>query len=245
MKEGIESLTLAHFKYFPEILGFRTSNFKDLELINCGLGSSMFNIVFGGTEVEVQEVIDSFNKQPFAWWIPPSAKSSSLNNLLKKNGFIVEANEEIMLCQLESFDANYHSNNSQILQVLTREHLHDFISVLLPYDETAKLFYNQLNTSDLKGKEKLFVGYVDNVPAVIAILFSDKNISGIFSLVTKEEYRGKGLGSNMMKFLMAFAKVNGSSYACLSSSSNSGYKIYQSLGFKVIGNYECFEYKGE
>lgn len=243
MIKTIEDLTLAHFKYFPEILGFKTNILQDLKIINCGLGSSMFNIAFGGTNLNIKNIIDNFNGQAFAWWIPPSAESSSLSNFLKEAGFIIEASEEIMVCELESFNINYHPNNLEILQVSTKEKLQDFISIISSYDKTVEQFYNQLKISDLNKKEKMFVGYYENNPAVIAILFSDNNMSGIFSLITEEKYRGKGFGSQMMKYLMIYAKENGSKYTFLSSSSHSGYKIYQSLGFKVIGNFQCFEYK--
>ena len=243
MRDKVEELTLAHFKYFPEILGFKTNKLQSLEIINCGLGSSMFNIAFGRTDLEIQNIINNFNSQAFAWWIPPSAQSPSITKSLKQSGFIIEADEEIMLCELESVEINYQENNLQIQQALTKENLKDFISVISPYDKTAEQFYHKLDTSDLNKKEKLFIGYYESTPAVIALLFSDHNMSGIFSLITKEEYRGKGLGSQMMRYLMNFAKENGSQYAFLSSSSNSGYKIYQILGFKVIGNFECFEYK--
>lgn len=244
MKERIEQLTLEHFKYLPERLKFKTEKYQGLELINCGLGSSMFNIAFGGGDIEIQKVIKHFNKQPFAWWIPPSAKSSSFSILLEKAEFVVQASEEIMLCDLKTFDHNYQSKDLRILPALTKEHLQDFISVLLPYDKSTELFYNQFDILDLKGKEKLFIGYEGKVPVVIAILFCDQEMTGIFSLITKEEHRGKGFGGNMMKFLMQFSKQNGAHYCFLSSSSDSGYKIYQSLGFRVIGNFECFEYKG-
>ena len=47
----------------------------------------------------------------------------------------------------------------------------------------------------------------------------------------------------MMKYLMVEAKDNGAKYATLSASSDSGYKIYEALGFKSLGQFECFEWK--
>ncbi len=246
MREKVESLTLKHFKYLPEILGYINTEIQDLSIINCSLGSSMFNVVFGGSEIDPKEIINIFKNQPFAWWIPPSFKSSNLPQKLYELGFTIEANEEIMLCELDSFESKYSSETIQISQVLTIKELQDFISILKVYDKSAEIFYSQLTSDILNKQEKLFIGYnKNNIPVTIAIAFQNQDMVGIFSLITKDEERGKGFGFQMMNFLMNFAKENGANYACLSSSSISGYKIYENLGFKVIGRFECFEYKGK
>ena len=67
MRNKIEELTLSHFRCLPELLGFKTQKLDDLSIINCGLGSSMFNVAFGGGDVKVDQVIKLFKGQPFAW----------------------------------------------------------------------------------------------------------------------------------------------------------------------------------
>ena len=49
----------------------------------------------------------------------------------------------------------------------------------------------------------------------------------------------------MMQYLLNLAKKNGKKYATLSASSDSGHRIYEKLGFKNIGEFECFEYDGD
>jgi GNAT superfamily N-acetyltransferase len=250
MKKEIEALTLNHFKYFSEILGITTENFLGLSIINSKINSSMFNIVFGGFnlpitngEENLKYIISIFKNHPFAWWIPPSQQSKELSILLDEAGFIVEAKEDIMLCDLKLFEDHTQITELEILQVLTKEQLDDFISILEIYDPIAVSIYSKLQVAQLQNQEKLFIGYRNNIPAVISILFSENKIAGIFSLITTEKERGKGLGSDMMKFLMNFAKNEGALYTSLSASSDSGYRIYKRLGFKTIGNFECFEYK--
>lgn len=49
--------------------GFPITQKKHLIMINCGLESSMFNVVFGAPEVnilKIQEVINTYKGQPFA-----------------------------------------------------------------------------------------------------------------------------------------------------------------------------------
>jgi hypothetical protein len=47
----------------------------------------------------------------------------------------------------------------------------------------------------------------------------------------------------MMSYLLGYAKRSRSLNVTLSASSDSGYRIYERLGFKKVGEFECFEYK--
>jgi ribosomal protein S18 acetylase RimI-like enzyme len=68
--------------------------------------------------------------------------------------------------------------------------------------------------------------------------------SRIFNLITSEDKRGKGYGTQMMDHLLTYTKNEYLSYATLLASSNSGYRIYQRLGFETLGQFECFEWDG-
>jgi hypothetical protein len=166
MLEKIKQNTFGHFKYLPEAAGFSVKTDQALTIINCGLGSSMFNIVCGDYHAEkVQGVIDEFKDQPFAWWISPSIESKALSRKLLEHGFITETEERAMLCDL----TNFESRNNQLIrieQVLNRDQLEHFIKVLETYDATARSFYEKLTGPLLNQQEKLFVGYEDNIPVV-------------------------------------------------------------------------------
>ena len=99
----------------------------------------------------------------------------------------------------------------------------------------------------LKENEKLFIGYDRGEPAVIASLYVNREgyAAGIFNLITKEDKRGKGFGTQMMHHLLNYAKNSYLNYACLLASSDSGYRIYQRLVFETLGKFECFEWEGK
>ncbi|NQY41985.1 MAG: GNAT family N-acetyltransferase [Legionellales bacterium] len=248
MLDLIEKMHLEHFEYLPNKLGFKVKKIGDVRIINCRLSTSMFNIAFGAfpnvSNSEILNMINVFKGQPFAWWIPPSKKNEHLTIQLNKFGFIKEANEEAMCCDLTVNELPSIKTHLSIFQVENNDLLASFISILKDYDSATEGFYNLLQDNFSNSQEKLFVGFIDDMPAVIGILYSSENISSIFSLITRENYRGKGYGSDMMKYLLKFAKDNNSTYVTLSSSSDSGFKIYKSLGFKQYGSFECFEYKG-
>jgi ribosomal protein S18 acetylase RimI-like enzyme len=245
--EKIEQTALGHFKYLPERCGFPVTQTPQMTVINCGLGSSMFNIVFGAvySNVEqIQKTIEEFDGQPFAWWIPPSKHSDHLSEQLQNRGFTIEVAEHAMICDLSVFEAQQLSDKVNIVEVTKPSQLNDFIQVLEPYDHTARLFYEQLKMPMPESKEKLFVGYKEDKPVTIGILFHHNDTAGIFSILTDECMRGQGIGTQVMRHLMSVAKELGASYASLSASSDSGFRIYERLGFKTLGQFDCFEWKG-
>ncbi len=249
MLNRIEDTALKHFAFLPECVGFAPKENNGVTLINCGLGSSMFNIAFGGLQSpkqnwphDIQNVIQEFKGQPFAWWVPHSVYQAELGSELENMGLKIETTEHAMICELDSFHDTQQQTEVQFIRVKNKEKLQDFVSILEPYDPTAKTFYEKLTPSMLNQNENLFVGYYQKKPVVIGILFLNQDTAGIFSVLTSETERGKGYGSDLMKHLMSFAKDSGLKYASLSASSDSGYRIYERLGFKRIGQFECFEY---
>lgn len=205
---------------------------------------------------------------PFAWWIPQSQCNASLKKFLLNNSFTIETTEHAMILDLQKIDSNdlTFKTDLKIKAVEDNITLNDFISVLEVYDSNVRSIYekmNQYNSDDdknnnanlFKDKERLFVGYAISdsddsqlAPVIIGILFinNSENItsSGIFSLITKEEARGKGYGTDMMRFLIQFSQEINCKFVTLSASSDSGYRIYERLGFEKVGEFECFEYSG-
>ena len=90
----------------------------------------------------------------------------------------------------------------------------------------------------------MFAGYEKETPVIIATLFFGNDTAGIFNVITREDKRGKGYGTTMMSFLLEEVKSQGANWATLSASSDSGYRIYQRLGFRTLGQFECFEWRG-
>lgn len=274
--ETIEKSAFGHFSYLPKMLGFYVEDNKQLTTINCGLGSSMFNIVcdthlekwaknqrdvycfengiyqgecaFYGEEFieeKIHEVITSFKKQPFSWWVGYSCDPVWLGNILHENGFEKPNTEYAMMYDLEKFNETPVSDDMKIKRVLTHEQLEHFIQVLEKYDASSRIFYKKLTKHLSYSNEKLFVAYENGTPVVIASLFIDyeSDSAGIFNLITAENKRGLGYGTKMMNHLMWHAKKMNMKYATLLASSDSGYRIYERLGFKTLGQFECFEWE--
>ena len=244
----IEQNHLGHFAYLPKNLGFDVHETNGVTIINCGLKTSMFNIVYGAPsdcDLAIDQIKRSYKGEPFAWWIPPSAHNPGMTKVLVENGFIIETIEHAMICDLNNVASFEQKTDLMIRQVINGSLVQDFISVLQPYDPYVSAFYGRMNDELLQGDEKLVVGYADGKPVSIGILFVSGDSAGIFSLVTSEDFQGKGYGTDMMVFLMKIAKDYGCHSVTLSASSDSGYRIYERLGFSKVGEFECFEYKGD
>lgn len=150
-----------------------------------------------------------------------------------------------MICDLNNARSFEYETELLITQVINSSLVQDFISVLEPYDPHIFTFYGRMNDELLQANEKLIVGYVYGKPIIIGILFVSGDSAGIFSLVTNEEFQGQGYDTDMMVYLMKVAKDHGCHSVTLSASSDSGYRIYERLGFSKVGKFECFEYKGD
>lgn len=248
----VEQMTLRHFEYLPKLAGCDVWVHGGLHFIRGGLGSSMFNIVFGGENDDrdlplkdhVYDVQTSFQGLPFAWWVPPSKQSDSLSKTLLQSGFQVEAAEQMMVCRLDNESSYEMGGSMQIEQVCDAAQLQAFLSVLSVYDQTAGDFFSKLTLDQLQGHETLHVGRVEGLPVCIAQLFVGAEWSAIFGVITDESQRGRGFGTQMMRYLLRQSKARGIKHVCLSASSDAGFRIYERLGFEMIGQFDCFEWLG-
>lgn len=224
----IEQNHLGHFAYLPKNLGFDVHEMNGVTVINCGLKTSMFNIVYGApkdTNSAVDQIKKVYKGNPFAWCIPPSGHNPDTTKFLVENGFIIETIEHAMICDLNNIATFEQKTDLQITQVTCKSMLPSFISILDFYDSDVSAFYGRMNDQLLQANEKLVVGYAYGKPVSIGILFVSGDSAGIFSLVTREDSQGKGYGTDMMVFLMKIAKDYGCHSVTLSASSNEGYRI--------------------
>lgn len=217
----------------------------DLPLGGSAASTSFYLYCEDFVRKKIQEVINFFEKQSFAWWVGPSCDPYWVRGILNEMQFKNNSTEYAMACDLAKYK-NSDIAQSDMVQVLNFTQLEDFINIIEPYDASARSFYEKIKEWMLKENEKLFVGYEQGVPVVIASLYIDRDNSsaGIFNLITKEDRRGRGLGTQMMHHLLNYAKDAYLSYACLLASSDSGYRIYQRLGFEELGKFDCFEWEG-
>lgn len=248
----IEQNLLSKFSYLPKELGFDVLEDKTGRLVKCGYGTSMFNIAcnhyFSGDNLseQINNTINYYN-QPFAWWFGSSSNFYGIKKALIARGFTRETIEHAMSCNLDKYIMQEIDPEIKIKQVNSPESLQQFSSIIAKYDANAKHFYEhkQLLSEDLMKINPLFLSLIGDKPIGIAALHINADVVGVYDLITAETIRNKGVGGNMMKFLMNYALGSGFKQMVLSASSDSGYRIYEKLGFKVVGSFDCFEWQGQ
>jgi ribosomal protein S18 acetylase RimI-like enzyme/predicted nucleotidyltransferase len=248
-----ESNLFSKFTFLPKILGYNILKQNSITVINCKVKTSMFNIAcdanFVDSQVDenIQYVIDQYLGNPFAWWVGPSSTPNYLQKKLLESGLKKETDEYAMFRKLSDFREFELDKNISIRQVNNHKELLDFIKIISLYDEYVGEFLdNELIITHLTQKKNpMFVSYIDDEPVGIGALHFNNGIAGIYDIITPEIYRAKGIGTNIMKFLMNYAYREGAKDLCLSASSDSGLRIYEKLGFKIIGLFGCYEWYGK
>jgi ribosomal protein S18 acetylase RimI-like enzyme/predicted nucleotidyltransferase len=246
--QTIENNYLNYFSYLPKNLSFDINDINGVTAINCGVKNSIFNIVYGaphGSTCTTDKIKRAYTGQSFAWWIPPSAHSPDTIKILIDSGFILKKIEPVMICDLRNALSIEQKADLLITQVTTKLMLADFMSILEQSDSSVGDIYECRNDELLYAAQKCFVGYACNQPVSIAMLFLSKDTSGIFSLVTRQEFQEKGYDTDMIIFLMSLAKNYGSGNVTLLAANDSAYGLYKSLGFYQIGEFQSFEYQSE
>lgn len=248
LKEAEKSF-FEYFCYLSKELNFNVKEDSKGKRVNCGLRSSMFNIVcdINVKDDEARSYIESltkeFDSQPLACWLGPSVSPKNFREFLLEAGFKSETTEYAMICDLARTSTATPSLIGFSVKVVdTHKTLQNFISVLETVDESGKYFFEKLKYPNQYERQKLFVGYENDIPVTIAMLYINGEMGSIFTLITREDKRGRGYGTALTEHLMKYAKERGALYASLLASSNSGVSIYTKLEFKSLGLFECYEY---
>ncbi len=234
--------------YLPRAIGYSVIDNGFNCVVNCNLNSTMFNVTCktnfdDKVEDRIQEVIDQYNKKPFAWWLGPGDTPSDLGLRLEKYGFSKGSREYVMFCKLIDFKPFELDKNITIKQVTTRKQIDDFLLTLSVYDQNVSEFFNdKIISSEVMERNPFFVSYIDGNPVSNGSLHFNDDIAGIYDILTCENSRSNGIGTNMMKYLINFVCQKGYNEICLSTSSDLGFRIYTRLGLRVVGLYDYYEW---
>lgn len=254
-----EENLFSKFEYLPSQLGYNVENNEYLCRIDSEYNSSMFNIVcrtkIGKTEADIvnqknflQDIIDLYQGRPFAWWLGPSCCGEDLKKDLIESGFTEETTEYAMIANLSNYQPqNLEKKEFDIKLCEDIQQLEDFASVISIYDQNAEEFYvnSKILSKEIIARNPLFICYSDNKPVATGALHFTNKMAGVFDLITIPDMQGKGIGTAMMHKMMGYAKDIGCKQACLAASSDSGYRIYERLGFETVGKYNCYEWSGK
>ena len=292
MLERIEKNAIKHFIYLSRLGGYSVYRSGILTIVNCGLGSPLFNIVcdthleewarakqdkalfedvseglgvarsraeflgmvsdantrYGEDLIKekIREVIDAFKGQSFSWWLGPSCDPFWLPYLLSEMGFEDSTNEYAMALDLSEYRSDSKILSEQLTirieQLKTVEQLEHFIQIKEIGESSARQFYEQLKPWMLNEQEMMFVGYLGNIPVVTGALYHQEDTTGIYSLYTDPSQRGHTFGTQMVHHLVRASKTTSSRHVTLLTSLDSGYQLFEQIGFKSYGGFKCMKW---
>lgn len=189
----------------------------------------------------IEEVIQRFQGHPFSWWIGSSCNPDWLKDTLLTKGFLPQTTELVMVWDLKH---EAHQDLSfpplQIKRVENADDLQDFISVLETLDGQAQHFYEKWDLL-LSGHEQLFVGYVDDHPAVIANFYLENEMAGAFNVHSKAH---REITYSMVNFLMNYSRDLNCQLLVLVHPQEGDVSYFENLGFKTEGEVEGLTWPG-
>lgn len=122
-----------------------------------------------------------------------------------------------------------------------KEYKEVFISLFEGTPEKGALenYFNKFSDMNLGSENQMFIGRVGEITVSTGLLIDSKESYGIYDVMTKETFRGKGYGSEMFQFLLNQTKDK--QKPVVLQASEDGKNIYKRFGFIDIGEMVVFE----
>lgn len=223
-----------------------------LSYVDAGLSCDTFNILHihqnTTTDQELLSAVHYYKERnlDYCIWVNDENLTDDLKAIFKENDIECQGEELGMVLDLENYMQIKNELHKNIAIVNNEKMLSEYSNVIAshwnPKDENVVAFYDKTSSHYLNSENRieLCVYYHNSIPAATVELFpTDENTIGIYGLATLEEFRGNGIGSALMSFVLNIAKQKGYKYIILQATED-GFGIYQNLGFKTHTTYYEF-----
>ncbi|GIN87499.1 N-acetyltransferase [Heyndrickxia sporothermodurans] len=107
--------------------------------------------------------------------------------------------------------------------------------------ETLALFFEKLAANFNQKIYNWFIGFYEEKAVSTGCIIESDGSYGIYDVMTKQEYRGKGFGSMMFQFLLHQIQGEQKGKPCVLQASQDGINIYKRAGFTEVGEMIVFE----
>ncbi|HUN53704.1 MAG TPA: GNAT family N-acetyltransferase [Smithella sp.] len=250
----IEENFFAVSRYWGSLNSSLTQN-ESICAMNTGVTISDINWVWnekplGKDDAKFIPVIKEYYKKlnlRFWWWVYPSGQSSETQSILEDEGLRLIEKIPCMAADLnDSLSGRHFPDNIKISEVKNKNDLRIWEAISFHGFEMplrAKEQYGAFVSSfelGAQSPQKLFIAYLDGVPAAASLLFTFKNSAGIYYVSTLPASRNKGCGMRITQAAMQSAKESGFKDVTLQATPQ-GAKIYLRAGFKEYCHAEVYK----
>nr|WP_301419968.1 GNAT family N-acetyltransferase [Mammaliicoccus lentus] len=239
-------------KVFTHAVNGKLTNDEDFILANTETPSDTFNILVPKNSniknmSKLKKGLDNFHKKnyPFSIWMDENYIKKDWSSLIQAYG-LKEAERNVMM-KLDNtlYVGQRISHQLTIEQVKNNEDLSKYIEVFIslfegtPEQYALEKYFSKFSQKDLGINTQLFIGCIDGAAVTTGLLIKSEKSYGIYDVMTKENYRGKGLGSEMFQFLLN--QTNNKEKPVVLQASDDGKNIYKRFGFTDVGEMIVFE----
>ncbi|WP_286923832.1 MULTISPECIES: GNAT family N-acetyltransferase [Lysinibacillus] len=221
-------------------------------IANTEIPTDTFNMLLANSPTihnqnHIKQAINHFivKELPFSTWVDANNLSNDWLQLIKEHN-LKEAERNIMM----KLDHTLHtgqriSNHLNITQVSNKEGLLQYKEVFLslfegtPERDALEIYFRKFSQEKLASNARMFIGCIMEMPVATGLLIEDNDSYGIYDVMTKETFRGKGYGSEMFQFLLN--QTIDKQKPVVLQASEDGKNIYKRFGFKEVGEMIVFE----
>ncbi|MGE8207520.1 GNAT family N-acetyltransferase [Heyndrickxia sp. NPDC080065] len=109
--------------------------------------------------------------------------------------------------------------------------------------EALALFFENLAANFVPHQKvyNWFIGFYEEQAVSTGCIIESDGSYGIYDVMTKQEFRGRGFGSMMFQFLLHQIKGEQKGKPCVLQASQDGINIYKRAGFTEVGEMVVFE----
>jgi GNAT superfamily N-acetyltransferase len=225
--------------------------------VDCGLPSDTFNVIVVRdwcASSQLLASVDRFTEKgfPFAIWFWESDGDQVGRATLLQHGLAHTETHSAMYADLSQIHMpSLHVAGLEIRQAATALDLlqcGEVIAALFGDSSEGRqvlAYFQKLCTYPISmfPAMRYYFGTLHGTVVAIGLLFVGSRATGIYDLVTRDDYRGKGIGSAMFQHLLKQACTENHRF-CVLQASPDGLGIYVKAGFRGTGDVLTFEHKG-
>ncbi len=228
---------------------------EDFVIANTEIPTDTFNVLLVKSPNiknadKIRHGIDnfSFKEYPFSTWIDAQHLNDDWTRLMQEYG-LKEAERNVMMKLENTLSVGQRiSHQLTISHVRNDEELLKYIEVFMslfagtPEKDALESYFHKFSQVKLGSAVHMFIGCIGEMTVTTGLLIESKDSYGIYDVMTKESFRGKGYGSEMFQFLLHQTKDKRKPVVL--QASEDGKNIYKRFGFIDVGEMVVFEQGG-
>ncbi|TCJ01436.1 GNAT family N-acetyltransferase [Cytobacillus praedii] len=239
-------------KVFTHAVSGELTQEEDFVIANTEIPTDTFNILLPKSPiiknaVKIRHGIDNFSykEYPFSIWIDAQYLNDDWK-ILTQEYDLKETERNVMMKLENTLNVGQRiSHQLTITNVKNNEELLKYTEVFMslfegtPERDALESYFNKFSQIKLGSEVQMFIGCINEMAVTTGLLIESKDSYGIYDVMTKETFRGKGIGSEMFQFLLNQTKDK--QKPVVLQASDDGKNIYKRFGFIDVGEMVVFE----